>query len=172
MIAVKTYHQYAMMAKIFQYPGPQAKEEALRVSSMLEADYPNGAKSFKRYLDWATLTPLHEMEEVFAKTFHVQAICYLDLGYVIFGEDYKRGDFLVNMKREQELAGNECGEELPDNLANVLTLIPKLKDEQLLADLTGRIMIPALRKMLKEFEDSRIAMKARVLKKKHNALIM
>ncbi len=33
-------------------------------------------------------------------------------------------------------------------------------------------MIPALRKMLKEFEDSRIKMKARVLKKKHKALIM
>lgn len=172
MIATDTYQQYALMSGIFRYPTATSKEEAVKVSAMLEADYPEGAKAFKRYLDWVLTTPQQEIEEVFAKTFHVQAIAYLDIGYVIFGEDYKRGEFLVNMKAEQEAAKNDCGEELPDNLANILTLLPKLEDEQLRDDLTGRIMIPAIRKMLKEFEDSRIKMKERILKKKHKALIM
>jgi hypothetical protein len=45
------------------------------------------------------------------------------LGYVLFAEDYKRGDFLVKVKNEQRKVNNDCGEELADNLPNILTLM-------------------------------------------------
>ena len=66
-------------------------------------------------------------QEYYISTFDVQAICFLDIGYVLFGEDYKRGIFLVNIKKEQIKAGNDCGSELPDHLPNILTLLPKMQ---------------------------------------------
>jgi nitrate reductase assembly molybdenum cofactor insertion protein NarJ len=53
-----------------------------------------------------------EYEELYTKTFDVQPICYLDLGYVIFGEDYKRGAFLLHMQEEQQKVNNDCGTDL------------------------------------------------------------
>jgi len=166
------YGHYALMARFFGYPSATLKEDAKAAETMLKATCPDAATEFKRFADWVAETDIHEMEEVFAKTFHVQAICYLDLGYVIFGEDYKRGEFLVNMQREQATANNDCGEELPDNLMNMLTLLPMLKDDTFRDELAGRVMIPALRKMLKEFDSARMRMREKMLRKKHSALIM
>lgn len=172
MIATQTYSQYALMADIFKYPSKGLKDQVWEVMKLLNKQYPEAADALTRYADWVMNTNLHEIEEVYAKTFHVQAICYLDLGYVIFGEDYKRGEFLVNMKREQEAAGNDLGPELPDNLGNVLTLLPKIIDDEFRDELAGQVMIPALRMMLKEFGDQRMRIRTNMLKKKHSALIL
>lgn len=172
MAAARPYTQYALMADLFRYPGEDFRERAVDVGTMLNVLYPEAAGALERFIQWAVNTPLHEVEEIFSRTFHVQAICYLDLGFVIFGEDYKRGEFLVNMKREQAEAGNDCGEELPDNLANVLTLLPLLKDDNLRAELAGRVMMPALRKMMAEFSPRKLELRTNMLRKKHNAIIM
>ncbi|MCF8258915.1 MAG: hypothetical protein K9J06_15270 [Flavobacteriales bacterium] len=172
MGTVPTYAQYALMAETLRYPTADTPKRVREIAAMLEMRYPDAVPAFERFAKWTAETGLHEMEEVYAKTFHVQAICYLDLGYVIFGEDYKRGEFLVNMKNEQAMVGNDCGTELPDNLANMLTLLPLMKDADLRDELAGRIMIPALRKMLAEFTEYRMELRAKMLRKKHNALIM
>lgn len=56
---------------------------------------------------------------------------HLDLGYVMFGEDYKRGAFLLNMQIEQQKINNDCGTDLPDNICNVLDLMTLSKDDLL-----------------------------------------
>ena len=122
-------------------------------------------KSDSPFIDFINNTDFYDIEEIFGKTFHIQSICYLDLGYVLFGEDYKRGEFLVQMKKEQRLANNDCGEELADNLPNVLKLMTLLKDEQFLNELAVRIVIPSISKMLDEFDASRIALKDKIRKK-------
>ena len=172
MGATTKYLRYALMAEVFRYPTEGFGDRMRSVDAMLATHYPETVHVFERFLDWATTTPLHDMEEVYARTFHVQAICYLDLGFVLFGEDYKRGEFLVNMKREQAMADNDCGCELPDNLVNVLTLLPLLKDSAFRDELAGRIMIPSLRRMLQEFSDTRTVLREKMLKRKHNAILL
>lgn len=172
MIVTQTYQQYALMADVFKYPTDDVKAKVFDVVAMMRAQYPEAAEVLTRYADWINETNQHEIEEVYAKTFHIQAVCYLDLGFVIFGEDYKRGEFLVNMKREQAAVNNDCGDELPDNLASVLTLLPKIKDANFREELAGRVMIPALKKMLQEFGDQRMRIRTQMLKQKHNALIL
>lgn len=161
-----------MLAEVFKYPSAQLHKEVSSCSELLEKQYPIAFADFRKFANWVENTPLDEMEEVFTKTFHIQAICYLDLGFVLFGEDYKRGEFLVNMKKEQKDAGNDCGDELPDNLVNVLTLIPKLKDEQFIADLVVMVIKPAIEMMLKEFESARMELKTKILRKKHKAILL
>jgi len=162
-------NKYKLFGDLLCYPTGNTLEmvgECINQSGREEA-----IENLKQFESFVRENSLHRLEEIYTRTFHIQAICYLDLGYVLFGEDYKRGEFLVNMKREQELAGNDCGDELADNLSNVLTLLPKIKDVDFLNELVARVLLPALEKMLKEFESSRIQFKAEMLRKKHKALI-
>jgi len=83
----------------------------------------------------------------------------LDVGYVLFGDDYKRGALLSNLNQEHSRAQNDCRGELADYLPNLLRLIPKLEDQELLGELVAQILVPALMLMIREFEPERIAKK-------------
>lgn len=164
--------QYRVLADLFRYPNEQYKTNITKCASYLKTNYPDAYAELKPFEDWVNKTAIFEIEELFGRTFHIQAICYLDLGYVLFAEDYKRGEFLVQMKREQHEAGVDCGEELADNLPNVLLLMSQIADKEFLKEFAVRVMIPALDKMISEFEESRIALKDKVRLKKQKVVIM
>lgn len=164
--------RYAVMAGLFRYPGPALPQAVRDCRAMLHTDCPEALPDLERFAHWVEHTSLYDQEEIFTRTFHVQAICFPDLGYVIFGEDYKRGEFLVNMQREQAEAQNDCGGELPDNLVNVLTLLPLMKDYALRDELCVRIVLPALRIMLKEFDQGRLDLREKMLMRKHKAIVL
>lgn len=168
---MESLQQYNILANLFRYPMVDYLENIEKCRSMLEASYPEAFVDFTIFYDTIKAKSLIEVEELFNKTFHIQAICYLDLGYVLFAEDYKRGDFLVKMKNEQRMANNDCGEELADNLPNVLSLLPLMEDKDLVDELVVRIIIPALEKMLAEFDASRMSLKEKVRKKKQKVII-
>lgn len=163
---------YNAIAKIAAYPGSDYKECVNECMDIFRSHYPDSAREFERFASFVNSKSVHEIEEVYSITFHIQAICYLDLGYVLFGEDYHRGDFLVHMKREQEKVGNDCGAELADNLANVFTLMAKMPDDEFLNELAVRVVQPAMRKMLDEFDQARMDLKKKVIKKKQKAVIL
>lgn len=168
----KNYQHYNSLANIFRYPDEKYKSNMKDCGLLLKEHYSSAYETLLPFLEWVEKTDLYEVEEVFGKTFHIQAICYLDMGYVLFAEDYKRGDFLVKMKKEQAKANNDCGEELADNLPNVLSLIPLMEDKEFVKEFAIRIMKPTLQKMLEEFDASRIALKDKVRMKKQMVIIM
>lgn len=94
-----------------------------------------------------------EMEELYTRTFDIQAVCPLDVGYVLFGEDYKRGHFLVKMRELHEAYGNDCGTELADHLPNILRLLPLMPDPGEAGEFVNRLLLPAVEKMLEGFSD-------------------
>lgn len=165
-------NQYNLLANLFKYPKEGYIKQVNECGNFLEKNYPEAYADFVVFQTIINGMNLHEVEDLFSKTFHIQAICYLDLGYVLFAEDYKRGAFLVQMKNEQEKANNDCGVELADNLPNALTLIPLLEDQEFAEELVVRIYIPALRTMLKEFESSRISLKNKLRKKKQKVILL
>lgn len=164
-------NHYNVLSAIFRYPQEGYKDKVEECMNFLKHHNPEASKELLPFVEFVKNEPLNRVEEVFNKTFHIQAICYLDLGYVLFGEDYKRGEFLVNMKQEQREVNNDCGEELPDNLGNVLTLMSLTDNQEFLNEFSVRILIPAIGKMLSEFEASRMELKSKILKKKHKVLI-
>lgn len=168
---MEKFKQYFSFADVFRYPDAQYQAGVANCQSMLDENYPESADEFRRFSDFLAKSDPDAAEEIFTKTFHIQAICYLDLGYVIFGEDYKRGEFLVHMKDEQLKVGNDVGSELPDNLSKVLELMALSKDEKFVEELAVRVLIPALTRMISEFEEARMQLKEKVLKKLHKALI-
>jgi nitrate reductase assembly molybdenum cofactor insertion protein NarJ len=169
---MKNRDQYNKLANLFRYPDESYKQNVAECAKMLKENYHEAYAEILPFLQFVETKDLYEIEEVFGKTFHIQAICFLDLGYVLFAEDYKRGEFLVKMKDEQRRANNDCGDELADNLPNVLTLMAIMKDEEFLEEFAVRIVEPALSKMLAEFDTARMELKDKVRKKKQKVILM
>jgi len=70
----------------------------------------------------------------------------LEIGWHLFGEQYERGEFLVNMRGRLREAGIPEIGELPDHLLHVLPLLDRLdpQDARAFAD---TFVLPALEKI-------------------------
>lgn len=169
---MKNLEHYTLLAELFRYPNKDIKTTVTKIQQFLDSNYQEAGAEFKRFSEFIDQTTFPEIEEIFQKTFHIQAICFLDIGYVIFAEDYKRGEFLVNMKAEQEKYNNDCEGELADNLPYVLRLMPIHKDEAFINELVVMALIPALEKMLSEFDAAKTQIREKVMNKKQKVVIM
>ncbi|QQR81319.1 MAG: hypothetical protein IPJ69_04065 [Deltaproteobacteria bacterium] len=137
------------ISKALSYPKSDFKQVAESVHQSLSIEFPELAPKVLPYLILTQEVSLHRLEEMYTNTFDVQAPCYLEVGYVLFGEDYKRGHFLVKMQELQALIGHDCGSELPDHLPNVIQLILHYPHKDQLPDFLGKLVLPALSKMLR-----------------------
>lgn len=163
---------YKLLANLFRYPENETYVSGvMECLEMIRQNYPDQYLKVGPFANFIRNNDMHKIEETFNLTFHIQAICYLDLGYVLFGEDYKRGEFLVNMKREHEKIGHDYGCELADNLPSVLQFMAISEDNTFINELAVRIVIPALEKMTKEFDMARIALRQKIYKKKERVVL-
>jgi len=165
------YKHYTILADMFRYPEENFLQVLDQCMITLRVNYPDAAQALEPFINYVQDKTIIEWEELYTKTFDVQPICYLDLGYVMFGEDYKRGAFLVQMQGEQRKANNDCGADLADNICNVLTLFSKTEDIEFVEELAVKILKPSVKKMIQEFSQAKIELKNQALKKLHKAII-
>ncbi len=169
---------YERFAALFDYPQSDYPSVVRVLCDLLETRYPaaaNELEAFARALpgDGGALLEeqLDEVQEIFTRSFDVQSITTLGVGYVMFGDDYKRGEVLVNLNREHREVGVDCGTELPDHLPNVLRLVARWQDPEIRAEFVEEILHPALRMMIEEFGSSRMQERNRLYKKHFKTLI-
>ncbi len=112
--------------------------------------HPLAAASVKTFHQGVSGLSATQREELYVATFDVQAVCCLDLGFVLFGEDYKRGRMLAYMKALSLQVGHDSGTELPDHLPVVLGLLTALTFEDG-RSLVAQLVLPAMTKMLSGF---------------------
>lgn len=161
---------YSHVAELFDFPGPEFAARGRALSGLLRENYPAAAVEVEHFLDAIPERTL-DLQELHTRTFDVQSLTTLDIGYVLFGDDYKRGALLSNLNQEHRRAENDCRGELADHLPNVLRLIPKLKDQNLLDELVRQILVPALMLMIREFDPERIVKKNANYQKHYKTLI-
>lgn len=144
--------KYVLIAELFVYPSSNLPDSVNACEIEICKKYPesnSALTSFKKHLE---NMDLGKQQEYYSKTYDVNALCCMDLGYVIFGEDYKRGEFLVKIKNEQKLAGHNFDVELADYLPNVIKLFHYHKNKEFIKELAYCITIPALKEMLDKFK--------------------
>lgn len=83
------------------------------------------------------------LEELYTRTFDLNPVATLEVGWHLWGEQYERGRFLAELRALQESLGVDSGTELPDHLTVLLETAARMEDPQPLAD---RIA-PALEKI-------------------------
>lgn len=168
---INTIEHYDLLAALFSYPNEKLRIDFEAVNKLLESKYIGASKFFNEFYLFSKSISLIKWQEIYTRTFDVQAITTLDLGYMLFGDDYKRGELLVNLSKEHKKYNNECGSELGDHLPNVLRLLTKLTDDDLKTDLIYLIIKPALHKISAEFDNDKIDQKKSVYKKHQETLI-
>ena len=144
---------YNLIAQIFDYPDENFRSNITTIKKELISAYPKVIDPLSEFERFINSISHQDLQEYFVRTFEVKALCNIDVGYVLFGEDYKRGEFLVNIQSEHNKAGNDCGSELGDYLPNMLNLLPKIEDQELAKELSFTVLIPAVRQMIKTFLD-------------------
>ncbi len=172
-----SYH-YDLLADLLSYPKSNFLERIALLQEVFNAEYPQAAQELEQFTALLPQTEgvlsgkiLDEMEELFTRSFEVQCITTLDVGYVAFGDDYKRAELLVNLKREQREYGIDCGAELSDYLPNILRLLAQWKNADIMTEFVKLILYPCVESMILEFEPERIAQRNALYKKHYKTLI-
>ena len=175
---MSTLNHYQQLATVFDYPEADLPAQMRRLCESLQSRYPAAASRLEFFAkalpgsgEQLSEMELDEVQEIFTRSFDVQAITTLSVGYIVFGDDYKRGELLVNLNREHRDAGLDCGSELSDHLPNVLRLIAKWQDPELVAEFVDEILHPAIDNMIYEFGADRILERNRLYRKHYKTLI-
>jgi nitrate reductase delta subunit len=134
-----------VLADLLEYPSANWHQAA---ASRAHGD------GFARFQQRVENLSLSDLQEIYTRTFDLNPVCALEIGYHLFGENYKRGEFLANLRQTE--APFDLGQEkqLPDYLPVLLRLLTKLEDEELRIALIVECMIPAIEKMITSLKDS------------------
>jgi len=143
---------YILLADLFRYPEKDFAENLKKNVVMVYEKFPDFSKDIYAFVQQIEKKSLSDLEEYYVNTFLLQPVSSLDLGFLLFGNDSKRNEFLISIKGEQSKVGNYCGNELPDHLPNILTLIAKIKEEEFCEELSYCLVIPAIKKLKTGFE--------------------
>lgn len=165
------HNYYDMFASLLSYPEKGMLDKVEFAQDFLNKNYPDAAETMIEFTGFAKIILLWKWEEIYTRTFDVQAITTLDVGYILFGDDYKRGELLVNLSKEHTKAGNNCETELADHLPNLLRLLNKVNYSDFKDDLISLIIKPALKKIISEFDSRNIDKKNKIYEKHHRTLI-
>ncbi len=137
------------LAVLFSYPQTEYLPAAQALKTLLTPEQIGQCKEFFAYLE---KTPFTDVEEHFTQTFDMNPNTCLEVGWHMFGEDYKRGQFLVYMR--QSLAARNIPEsvELPDHLSHCLRLLAVLPDDEAQTYAQSYLVKP-LQKIIANLED-------------------
>ncbi|MCI0457991.1 MAG: nitrate reductase molybdenum cofactor assembly chaperone [Gemmataceae bacterium] len=137
---------YDSLAGLFTYPGEDHRAR-LEECRQLLAEIPDAAALLERFQQRTANLGLAGMEELYTHTFDLNPVCSLEVGWHLFGENYSRGEFLVEMRQQLRRAGLEESGELPDHLCHVLVAVARMGQPAADRFVAARLL-PALQKML------------------------
>jgi nitrate reductase delta subunit len=111
------------------------------------------AKTFRPFLEGVRDMSLEDAQELYTRTFDINPVCTLEVGWHVYGEDYARGEFLVKMRQQLREYNLSESKELPDHITHVLALLCHLPKQEA-DDLAARYVLPALGKMRQGLSDA------------------
>jgi len=141
----------AKFADILEYPDDAWQENVEELNSHLHAKGA-AARHFAEFCEKTKGMSLIELQELYAQSFDLNPNCALEIGYHLFGEDYKRGAFLANLRETQ--GDLELGQEqqLPDYLPVLLRSLVHFEDDELRGSLAGHCIVPGIKKIIGAFK--------------------
>ncbi len=112
---------FALLAEGFGYPRPGRLDELRTALGQIESG--GARKHFGRFVEAVAGLTLAEWEELHTRTLDLGPLFVPYVGYVIWGDNYHRGEFMAELKVAQETFGIDPSGELPDHLDPVLRLL-------------------------------------------------
>jgi nitrate reductase delta subunit len=136
-----------LFADILDYPTPDLDRKALECATLVRAVQPQAAALLESFRSFAQEVTVGKLQEVYSGFFDLNSICHPYVGYQLFGENYKRSIFLVELKKSYRVSGFESSDaEIPDRLSIMLRFAAQSDSEDVDA-LLNKGLLPALERM-------------------------
>ncbi len=137
---------------LLRYPAPDHAVRVAQCLAAVPAALAEARACIQLFHERTRRLGTEELQELYTRTFDLNPACSPELGWHLFGERYERGLFMVKLRRLMRRAELPETGELPDHLAGVLELLPRMPAEEA-AELAAACVLPALAKMRRELED-------------------
>ena len=138
---------YDAMAKLLAYPDEQYHKRLWQCRHALGERHPEAMRFLDRFTHDVESMTIEDLQELYTQAFDLNPICTLELGWQLFGENYSRGEFLVEMRQTLRRLDVPESTELPDHITHVLAAFGRMPAKE--ADrFASRFLLPALEKML------------------------
>lgn len=141
-------HLYERLADLLEYPGDDWGVLVEMCKRQVSAERPDVASDFLEFCQQVETLSVAELQELYTRTFDLNPVCALEIGYHVFGENYKRGVLLARLRQTELPYDLGQDRQLPDYLPVLLRLLVRLDDMELRSALISELMIPAVEKMI------------------------
>ena len=91
---------YSILADLLEYPGDDWAECLERAEKLCLPGSSYGL--LREFLCDVQSTPVPLLQECYTRIFDLNPVCTLEVGYHLFGENYKRGLFLANLSETEK----------------------------------------------------------------------
>jgi nitrate reductase assembly molybdenum cofactor insertion protein NarJ len=143
--------RWSLLAECLKYPAGEGFVATIEAAAaQLRVSDPDVAEVLVPFLGFVRATPETDLEEFYTRTFDINPLCTLEVGWQIHGDTYERGAFLVKVRgllRDHDLSE---GTELPDHLATLLPLLDRTSEEET-RELRDVFALPAVIRMRRGF---------------------
>lgn len=113
-----------VVAMGFAYPEPGHLERLVAAAATLESG--SVRRPLDRFIEAVGELELGEWEELHTATCDLSPHFVPYVGHVTWGENYRRGEFMADLKADMELHGVDLRGELPDHIEVILRYIDTL----------------------------------------------
>ncbi len=144
---------FELYSAILDYPDSQLSERVDEAIVLLSSLHGKAAALLTEFQTFLAKTPIGTMEEIYSRTFDLQAVCFPYVGFHLFGEDHRRALFMAGLKGDYRANQFSCGNELPDHLRVMLRFLAGDSHEGR-DELIDLCVIPALKKMAAGLADT------------------
>jgi nitrate reductase delta subunit len=143
------------LAAILEYPTDDYKHHVGECIQRIKEERPDDDAALLRLVAFNAQIQdlsLAEIEELYTRTFDINPVSSLEVGWHLHGETYERGAFLVTMRDVLRRCNVEESSELPDHLTHVLLAVGRMSEEEA-AEFVSHRLLKALNKMLEGFAE-------------------
>jgi nitrate reductase delta subunit len=142
---------FDQLAAAFRYPEEDHLAVLERCRAAVEKGVPEAAAALSRFREELHARSPEEVQELYVRTFELNPVCALEIGWHLFGENYERGEFLVQVREELRRVGLKESRELPDHLTHLLPLVGRLPEPEA-AELVREFLLPVIGKIQEALE--------------------
>ncbi|MBS4024937.1 MAG: nitrate reductase molybdenum cofactor assembly chaperone [Clostridia bacterium] len=142
---------YQLFSEVLEYPTPNLEEKVNECIAITASVNSKAAARLEKFKGFVAQTPPGRLEEIYSGTFDLQPTSYPYAGYHLFGENYKRGAFMVKLQEQYKEHGFSAENELPDHIAVILRFLSTTQDDENTSILLKECLIPVLTRLTKAF---------------------
>jgi nitrate reductase molybdenum cofactor assembly chaperone NarJ/NarW len=141
---------YNLFASVLEYPTTALCVQVDVVASILHASHPQSEVQITIFQEYVNCHTLAALEELYTRTFDLQGVCCPYVGHQLFGESFKRSQFMACLNHAYHARQFSSGAELPDHVSVILRFLALGTGDEFTQALVCEGLMLAVTKMINE----------------------